>query len=156
MRSASTAVGYVTLDHTLEPIARGPFRTGDLARSRPDGTIELCGRVDALILRGGRNIDPVRIERALEGHPAVRRAAAFGVSNRLVAGEQDIWTVVVLDHSASEPELRAHCSRSLGASLTPRRVITVDALPLTADGSVRRHELLRLADRRSKLQTRSP
>jgi acyl-CoA synthetase (AMP-forming)/AMP-acid ligase II len=155
VRSASIAIGYITRDHTLEPIGHGRLRTGDLARSQPDGTIELWGRVDALILRGGRNIDPVRIERALEGHPAVRRAAAFGVSNRLVSGEQDIWTAVVLDHDATEPELRAHCNRSLGASLTPRRVIAVDALPLTADGSVRRHELIRLADRRSKLRTRS-
>ena len=97
------------------------------------------------ILRGGRNIDPVRIERALEDHPAVRRAAAFGVRNARVAGEQDIWTLVELDGTVAEADLRAHCSGTLGAALTPRRVVAVDALPLTADGAVRRHELSRLA-----------
>ena len=78
-------------------IDRGTWRTGDLASIRPDGALELDGRADALILRGGRNIDPVRIEHALEDHPAVRRAAVFGVPNRAIAGEQDIWAVVVPD-----------------------------------------------------------
>ena len=75
--------------------------------------------------------------------------AAFGVANQIVAGEQDIWTAVVLEHDVDETELRTHCSRTLGPSLTPRRVIVVDALPLTADGAVRRHELAFFADRRS-------
>ena len=104
---ASTAVGYLADGADWPRSIAIPARTGDRARLRHDGAVELHGRVDALILRGGRNIDPARIERSLEQHPAVRRAAAFGVSNRLVAGEQDIWTVVELDHAVDE----ASCAR---------------------------------------------
>jgi acyl-coenzyme A synthetase/AMP-(fatty) acid ligase len=122
----------------------GEYATGDLAFMRSDGALELAGRVDALILRGGRNIDPTRIEHTLEDHPAVRRAGAFAVANRVIAGEHDIWTLVELEHAVAEIELRGHCGRTLGASLTPRRIIAVDRLPLTVDGEVRRHELQRL------------
>ena len=146
---ASTAVGYVTEHGILDPIDRGGWPTRDLASIRPDGALELRGRADALILRGGRNIDPVRIERALEDHPAVQRAAAFGVPNRAIAGEQDIWTVVVLERAVDESELRAHCNRVLGAAMTPRRVVAVDELPLTSDGAVRRDELPGIAGTRS-------
>ena len=140
----SIAIGYLSEVGGLTPLDRDPWATGDLACVGPDSAIVLCGRADSLILRAGRNIDPVRIERALEAHPAVARAAAFGVVNPVVAGEQDVWSVVVLEHTVDESELRTHCNRMLGASLTPRRVIPVDALPLTADGAVRRRGLAQL------------
>jgi long-chain acyl-CoA synthetase len=145
VRCASIAPGYVSTRGELTDFATETYATGDIGFLRADGALELGGRTDALILRGGRNIDPARIEHTLEDHPAVRRAGAFGVANRVIAGEQDIWTLVELEHVVAEIELRSHCNRALGASLTPRRIIAVDALPLTADGAVRRHELPRLA-----------
>jgi acyl-CoA synthetase (AMP-forming)/AMP-acid ligase II len=144
VRCASIAAGYVQPTGELLPLGE-EYATGDLAVLRDDGALELHGRVDALIVRGGRNIDPTRIERTLENHPAVRRAGAFGVANRAIAGEQDIWTLVELEQVVGEIELRRHCTHSLGPSFTPRRIIAVDALPVTADGAVRRHELARLA-----------
>ncbi len=144
VRCRSIAAGYVQPSGEVTPL-RDEYATGDLATLRRDGALALHGRVDALIVRGGRNIDPTRIERTLEDHPAVRRAGAFAVANRAIAGEHDIWTLVELEHVVAETELRRHCNQSLGASLTPRRVIAVDALPVTADGAVRRHELARLA-----------
>ena len=145
VRCASIAPGYVSALGELVEFAAGAYATGDLGFLRSDGALELGGRTDALILRGGRNIDPTRIEHTLEDHPAVRRAGAFGIANRVIAGEQDIWILVELEHAVEEIELRTHCNRALGASFTPRRIIAVDALPLTADGAVRRHELPRLA-----------
>jgi acyl-coenzyme A synthetase/AMP-(fatty) acid ligase len=145
VRCASIAPGYVSTLGELTDFAPGTYATGDVGFLRSDGALELRGRTDALILRGGRNIDPARIEHTLEDHPAVRRAGACGVANRVIAGEHDIWTFVELEHGVAEIELRTHCTRALGASLTPRRIIAVDALPLTADGGVRRYELPRLA-----------
>jgi fatty-acyl-CoA synthase len=145
LKCASNALGFITETRAFTELDRDAGPTGDLGRLRPDGALELCGRRDALILRGGRNIDPVRVERTLEAHPAVQRAAAFGVANPSVSGEQDIWAVVVLDRAVDEAELRSHCNRELGASLTPLRVTAVDALPLTADGAVRRPGLADLA-----------
>jgi len=145
VRCASIALGYVSTLGELIDFAPGTYATGDLGLLRRDGALELGGRSDTLILRGGRNIDPTRIEHTLEQHPAVRRAGAFGVANRVIVGEQDIWTFVELEDTVAEIELRTHCNHALGASFTPRRIIAVDALPLTADGAVRRHELQRLA-----------
>jgi acyl-coenzyme A synthetase/AMP-(fatty) acid ligase len=144
VRCASIAAGYVQPSGELMPLA-DEYATGDVVMLRAGGALELLGRADSLIVRSGRNIDPARIERTLEDHPAVRRAGAFGVANRTIAGEQDIWTLVELEHAVAEIELRNHCNQSLGPSHTPRRIIAVEALPVTVDGAVRRHELARLA-----------
>jgi len=156
VKCASAAAGYVSSSGELTPLAGTDYCTGDRATIRADGALELCGRADALILRGGRNIDPARIERTLEDHPAVRRAGVFAVDNRAIAGEHDIWTLVELEHAVAEIELRRHCTRLLGASLTPRRIIAVDWLPLTADGAVRRNELHRLAPVPPRTETSRP
>src|SRR5258708_23479086 len=75
VRCASIAPGYVSALGELVDFAPGTYATGDLGFLRSDGALQLGGRTDALILRGGRNIDPARIDHTLEHHPALRPAA---------------------------------------------------------------------------------
>jgi acyl-CoA synthetase (AMP-forming)/AMP-acid ligase II len=141
VRSPSLCAGYFLSGGVRDIRVDGWFRTGDRAVVRGDGAVALDGRVDALIIRGGRNIDPVVIEHALESHPAVARAAALAVPSPTSAGEHDIWSLVVLETPAGEHALRAHCYDRLGASYTPQHIVPVDTLPCAADGGIRRHEL---------------
>jgi len=117
----------------------GWFRTGDRARLRTDGTIELHGRLSELIIRGGRNIDPIQVEHVLEAHDSVECAFVYGTPSR-IAGEEDVHAAVVPRHDTSidVPTLRRFCAQALPSQSVPSRFLSVPDLPRAADGSIRR------------------
>ena len=122
--------------------ADGWLRTGDLARVDEDGYYFIVGRAKELIIKGGLNIAPRLIDDVLESHPAVREAAALGVSDRYFG--EDIVAFVVPKESMqlNERELLDYCETRLGTFKTPTRIYIVHDLPKGPSGKVQR---LRLA-----------
>ena len=93
-------------DHTRAAFADGYFRTGDLARARPDGRIELAGRIKDLIYRGGAKVSPLELDHILAQHPAVAAALTTGVPDPIM-GERIHALVVPRPNAAiDEKELR--------------------------------------------------
>ena len=58
------------------------FKTGDLARMRPDDRVELVGRAKDIVSRGGIKIAPLEIDNLLCEHPAVAAALCAGDTRR--------------------------------------------------------------------------
>jgi pristinamycin I synthase-3/4 len=73
-RADLTAASFVPDPWGGEPGAR-LYRSGDLARYRPDGEIDILGRLDRQVKIRGFRIEPGEIEARLLEHPAVREAA---------------------------------------------------------------------------------
>jgi enoyl-CoA hydratase/carnithine racemase len=69
--------GYLD-EPQLAPISDGWLATGDLARERDPGVVEIVGRKKELIYRGGSKIAPLEIEFACSAHPKVAAALAVG------------------------------------------------------------------------------
>jgi acyl-CoA synthetase (AMP-forming)/AMP-acid ligase II len=91
----------------LSPIdAEGWLATGDLARERDPGVVEIAGRKKELIVRGGNKIAPQEIEFALSAHPKVAAALAVGRPDARL-GQRIHALVVPRDPSLSADELRA-------------------------------------------------
>jgi fatty-acyl-CoA synthase len=125
--------------------------SGDLGAVDDNGYVWLFGRTKDVIVRGGHNIDPVQVEEALVGHPAVQVAAAIGRPDP-AKGEMPIAYVQLKAGTTVEPdELRRHCARHIQErAAVPVEVIIVEAMPLTAVGKVskpalRRDALIRCA-----------
>ncbi len=131
---AGVARGYAGRpDLTAERFVPGPagerlYRTGDLARRRPDGTLEILGRLDHQVKVRGFRIELEEVEAALEACPGVLRAVAAVRGDQLVA-----WVV----GEKPGPEL----ARRLPGFMIPSRIAVVDALPLTPNGKVDRRRL---------------
>src|SRR5262249_21811214 len=70
---------------TAERFVDGFFRTGDLVRRGPDGSLEFLGRRDRQVKVRGFRVECGEVEAALEAHPSVRAAAVVGRGDRLVA-----------------------------------------------------------------------
>lgn len=139
VRSAASMVGTLSSDDMLTP-ADHWVSTGDAASRDHLGNLQIVGRLDYVIQRGGRRIDPARIENVLCGHPAVTAAGVVALPSR-VPGEEDIYALVELNAEVGPRELHDTCRAELEPTEIPRRVYRVPTVPLTEDGSPRRAEL---------------
>lgn len=116
------------------------YKTGDLARWLPDGTLEFLGRIDHQVKLRGFRIELGEIEAVLVQHPAVREAAVVlhetGGNKRLVAyvGTGDMQAAV-------GEELRAFLQARLPDYMIPAQIQVLDALPLTPNGKINRKAL---------------
>lgn len=121
----------------------GWLRTGDLARRNRFGMIRLVGRMKDVIKSGGYSVYVREIEETILAHPAVARAAAFGLPHD-EKGEIPAGAVELRAGSlASEAELLEWCRHSLAAYKTPRRIWILDSgsLPLNHTGKLIRRLL---------------
>ena len=97
-----------------------------------------------MIIRGGRNIYPSRIEALAMGHDAVERAAAFAVADPRL-GERVCLAVVARKEMEAEPEssLRHLDLAGLPQYDMPEFILPLEEMPLTASGKVIKRELAR-------------
>ncbi|MEV0296722.1 non-ribosomal peptide synthase/polyketide synthase [Nocardia sp. NPDC050710] len=119
------------------------YRTGDIARWRPDGTLEYLERADFQVQIGGFRIELGEVETALRRRPEVRAAVAVAHRDER-AGARLIAYVAVEDRS-EDPELAARLRTAVAAELptymVPTAIVTLTALPLNANGKVDRARL---------------
>jgi acyl-CoA synthetase (AMP-forming)/AMP-acid ligase II len=123
--------------------ADGWFRTGDLATRNRLGFIRLVGRMKDVIKSGGYSVYVRELEEAVQSHPAVARAVAFGLPHKQ-KGETPVAAVELhAGAAASESELLAWCREHLAGYKAPRRIWIVEAggLPQNHNGKMLRRTL---------------
>ena len=134
---------YTEADKNHDLFAEGRFlRTGDLGRKDSDGYLWITGRAKDLIIRGGHNIFPTRVEDLAIKHPAVARAAAFAVPDERL-GEKLCLAVLPAgpDRPAADEVLRHLFDCGLSKYDMPEYFLAMDAFPLTASGKILKREL---------------
>ncbi|MFI1447658.1 condensation domain-containing protein [Streptomyces virginiae] len=138
--------------HTSERFVADPFspvpgqrmyRTGDKGRLRPDGQLELWGRLDDQVKIRGLRMEPAEVEGVLLGHPAIAHAAVVATQAGTRVAELVAY-VVPCDEGQDAPTpstVQEFLRDRLPSALLPDRVQVLDALPTTPDGKVDRKTL---------------
>lgn len=108
------------------------YRTGDLGRWLPDGTIELLGRADHQVKIRGFRIELGEIENVLGEHPAVEKCAVLARED--APGQRRLVAYVVPRETIGVAELRGHLARKLPSYMCPTAYVFLDAFPMTANG----------------------
>lgn len=147
VRGASLMLGYFGDQANTESSFNrdGWFMTGDLARLDERGNLQIVGRKKDLIIRGGHNIYPARIEDYTMRYKAVAKAAAFPVSDERL-GERVCLAVIVRPNEVVAPmELLAHLNdHGLSKYDMPEFFIEMESFPLTASGKVLKRRLVEM------------
>jgi acyl-CoA synthetase (AMP-forming)/AMP-acid ligase II len=134
VRSPTLMSGYFGID--ASPIDReGWLHTGDLGRTDETGRLWITGRSKDLIIRGGENIAPAAVERALGALAQVADAAVVGVPNADVG--EEVFAFVVLKAPATPEQLQAALRPALASFAVPTRWCLQDEpLPTNQTGKI--------------------
>ena len=119
------------------------YKTGDLGRWLPDGTIEFFGRIDDQVKVRGFRIELGEIETLLNQHPTVRETVVVVREDRPEDKHLLAYVVPCENSSDSEliPQLRHFLKEKLPEYMIPSAFLLLAALPLTPSGKVDRRSL---------------
>jgi acyl-CoA synthetase (AMP-forming)/AMP-acid ligase II len=138
-RGASLMLGYFDDQKATEDAFNksGWFMTGDLGTLDANGYLRIAGRSKDIIIRGGHNIHPARIEELATRHPSVQRAAAVPVKDQRLGEKVCLAVVTRPGKSVTPDELLAHLD-TVGLSKfdMPEYFLKLDEIPLTPNGKM--------------------
>ena len=148
-RGASLMLGYYNDDTATASSfnAHGWFMTGDLGSLDEDGYLHLKGRAKDMIIRGGHNIHPARIEQLAVRHPAIDSAAAVPFPDKRL-GERVCLVVVPANGGRPDGRQVIEFLREQGLSKydLPEYFAEIDRMPLTPGGKVLKRKLLEMIE----------
>ena len=145
-------------DETQAAIRDGWLHTGDVGDFDADGNLRITDRKrDIIVLSGGDNVSPARVEGLLATSPAIAQAVVFG------DGQPSLAALIVAAEGCGEPQIShavAEANRRLSAAERVRRHRLVQPFTLedglmTATQKIRRQHVLKTySSLVSELQTR--
>ncbi|MFC4855948.1 non-ribosomal peptide synthase/polyketide synthase [Actinophytocola glycyrrhizae] len=133
-----TAERFVANPYAATPGAR-MYRSGDLGRLLPDGTVEFLGRADHQVKIRGFRVEPAEVEAALATHADVTRVAVVVREDR--PGDRRLVAYVVAPAGPTGAELRRHTAERVPEHMVPAAFVPMAALPLTPTGKLDRAAL---------------
>lgn len=116
------------------------FVTPDLGEILDDGSLRVTGRVDDVIVTGGVNVDPRRIEDVVLGHPEVVDAVVVGVPDQ----EWGMAVAMIYVGDVDTEALKEWVRHRLSGPLLPKSWKRVDRIPQLSIGKPDRSEAAKL------------
>ena len=151
LRTPYRTLGYLNPDRGAQRFIQNPqaddpqdlfYFTGDRGRRRPDGNLEILGRVDDEVKIRGVRVQPAEVSSVLNQHAQVAASAVIHVEH---GGERRLIAYVVPARgeapAPSPAELRQHLSQRLPAALVPSAFVLLTELPVTSNGKLNREAL---------------
>lgn len=140
-RGPNTFLGYLgepeLTARDLDP--DGWYRSGDLARMLPDGSLRITGRLKEIIVRGGQNISVREVEDYLMAHPDVLRAAVVGVEHPRLG---ETGCAVIVPRGDARPTLEDLTAFLVGKGVArfklPERLEVWPELPMNPSGKIQK------------------
>ena len=131
-RPELTASRFIT-----DPITAGEtnlYKTGDLARFRPDGIMEFAGRADQQVKIRGFRVEPEEIRNQILLQESITEAVVKVIEDS--AGTKKLVAWVQSDQSDIEGPLRNQLKAVLPEYMVPTGMMVMEALPKLPNGKV--------------------
>jgi fatty-acyl-CoA synthase len=152
LRGPNVSPGYTDPARNAGMFKDGWLVSGDLGHIDAQGFLHVTGRAKDVIIRGSHNIDPGLVEDAFLAHPAVAMCAVVAEPDAH-SGEVPAAFVMLKPGAQADAQalLAEVAPRVYERPAVPKRVVVLDALPLTAVGKVYK-PALRVQATQMKLQ----
>ena len=115
------------------------YRTGDLGRFLPDGTIEFLGRSDDQVKIRGHRVELGEVEVVLNQTPGIRQAAVIARDG--AGGKQIMAYLIGDDAQIDRASVRQTLSATLPEYMIPSAFVWLDSFPQTSSGKIDRKRL---------------
>jgi fatty-acyl-CoA synthase len=137
LRGPNVSPGYTDGARNAGMFEQGWLVSGDLGHLDAQGYVHVTGRAKDVIIRGSHNIDPGLVEDAFLAHPSVAMCAVVGEPDAH-SGEVPAAFVMLKpgSHVDGDALLAQVAPKVYERPAVPKRVVVLDALPLTAVGKI--------------------
>ncbi len=150
--SKHLALAYLNQDElTKEKFMDSPFkegdriyRSGDLGRWLPDGTLEFVGRRDNQLKIRGNRVEPGEIEGVLKRYEGIREALVLPKDSSI--GETRLVAYFISEQTIEISELRNFLKGILPSFMLPFAFVKITDLPLNPNGKIDKEALPEPAD----------
>ncbi|MCU0286404.1 MAG: amino acid adenylation domain-containing protein, partial [Acidobacteria bacterium] len=115
------------------------YKTGDLGRWLPDGTIEFFGRKDYQVKIRGYRIEPGEIESRLKDFEGIKEAVVIDRTDE--SGNKYLCAYIVAWGKLKIPAVKNYLLQVLPDYMTPSYFMELEKIPLTPNGKVDRNAL---------------
>lgn len=134
---------YGEPEKTREAITpAGWLRTGDQGKMDEDGYLYYIGRQKEMIIRGGVNIYPIEIEKAITEHPSVAEAQVFSIPDTRHDETICAWIKLKPDAPKCQPEdIIKYLSDKIAFFKIPKHIRIVDKFIMTPTGKVQKFKM---------------
>ncbi|MFW0738273.1 MupA/Atu3671 family FMN-dependent luciferase-like monooxygenase [Flavobacterium sp. T12S277] len=126
------------------------YKTGDLVKWLPDGTLKYIGRKSSQIKIRGYRIDLKEIENTIEQHPAVKEAIVL--LNAAENGEKELTGYLKSDEEIDFTTLREFLKSDLPDYMIPENFIRIKEIPVTVNGKADTKKLRLLKNDKTTVQ----
>jgi non-ribosomal peptide synthetase component E (peptide arylation enzyme) len=122
--------------------SRGYYKSGDLAKIDDRGFFSIVGRVKDMILRGGQNISPRRIEEMMEVHPKILEVAVAAMPDKRLGERACAFAVLKGGQTLSLAEVVSFLEeKKIVKWQYPERLEILDELPRSPGGKISKDKL---------------
>ncbi|WHS62761.1 non-ribosomal peptide synthetase [Pseudomonas sp. G2-4] len=117
------------------------YKTGDIGRWLPNGTLEYLGRNDDQVKIRGLRVELGEIEAALAALPGVHEAVVVARDHQADETYSKRLVAYLCGEPAAAEQLRAELLKRLPDYMVPSAFVVLEALPLTPNGKLDRRAL---------------
>ncbi len=151
IRTPFRTLGYVNAQkENQDRFVKNPFcknvqdllyYTGDRGRYRPDGSVEILGRLDFQVKIRGIRVEPNGVNSILLQHPAVNASVIIARKDKQEQNFLVAYVVASKQETVTSSGLRSYLIQQLPAAIVPSTFVFLEKFPLTPNGKIDRSSL---------------
>lgn len=141
-RSPQAMIGYYRNEEATDfAQAYGWHHSGDIGYIDEDNQLHFVDRKKDIVKSGGENVSSVKVEEAILAMDAVANVGVIGLPHEYWGEAVTAFVSVKPGFELSEAQVIKHCKNELAGFETPKRVVFINELPMTATGKIKKHLL---------------